>query len=161
LSSSVTMSSVPPAFFQLLPWPLATPTPITPWLCPPGKEPDPVSDVLSCPGMIPEGRGEASAWMPRGFWPGFRLVISFLSHRIQDRAHYAELAPQEPFQPHGTPIHASLITDAAFKRGWRPRLAQQLMIQCVETASMGEHRVKWGLCWGLVPLLPQWASFHL
>lgn len=49
LSSSVTMSSAPPAFFQLLPWPLATPTPITPWLCPPGKEPDLVSDVLSCP----------------------------------------------------------------------------------------------------------------
>lgn len=62
----------PPAFFQLLPWPLATPTPITPWLCPPGKEPDLVSHVPSCPRMIPEGRGEASTWIPRGFWPGFR-----------------------------------------------------------------------------------------
>ncbi|GAB1292396.1 Tumor necrosis factor receptor superfamily member 19L [Apodemus speciosus] len=85
---------------MLLPWPLATPTPITPWLCPPGKEPD------------------------------------------LGRAHCADLAPQAPFQPHGTPIHASLISAAASKRGWRSRLAQQLMIQCVETASMGglDHR---------------------
>uniref|UniRef100_A0A452TZK1 Tumor necrosis factor receptor superfamily member 19L n=1 Tax=Ursus maritimus TaxID=29073 RepID=A0A452TZK1_URSMA len=27
-------------FFQLLPWPLATPISTTPWQCPPGKEPN-------------------------------------------------------------------------------------------------------------------------
>lgn len=102
-----------------------------------------MSDVLSCPRKTPEGRGEA--WMPRGLWPGSWPVI-FLSHRTQGRGHYAEPAPQVPSQTHGTPIHASLITAAAFDGGWRPRLAQQLKIQCVETASLGEHRVRGCSC---------------
>lgn len=51
-------------------------------------------------------------------------------------AHYAEPAPQAPSQSYGTPIHASLIIAAAFEGGWRPKLAHQLMIRCVETASL-------------------------
>ncbi|KAL1774425.1 tumor necrosis factor receptor superfamily member 19L isoform X1 [Sigmodon hispidus] len=58
------------------------------------------------------------------------------SGRTQGRALYAESAPKAPSQPHGTPIHAGLTIAAALEGGWRPRLAQQLMIQCVETANL-------------------------
>lgn len=97
--------------------------------------------------------------MPRaiGLTPG--LVIFFLSHRTQGRAHCAEPAPQAPSQSYGTPIHASLIIAAVFEGGWRPRLAHQLMIQCVETASLGKHRVRVGSCWALGSLLPHGPRF--
>lgn len=94
-----------------------------------------------------------------GLTPG--LVIFFLSHRTQGRAHYAEPAPQAPSQSYGTPIHASLIIAAAFEGGWRPRLAHQLMIQCVETASLGKQRVRVGLMLGSWPTAPSWSSLPI
>lgn len=99
--------------------------------------------------------------MPRaiGLTPG--LVIFFLSHRTQGRAHCAEPAPQAPSQSYGTPIHASLIIAAVFEGGWRLRLAHQLMIQCVETASLGKHRVRVGLMLGSWLTAPSWASLPI
>lgn len=108
-----------------------------------------MSDTLPCPRRTPEGRGRPRLPCPGalGLAPG--LVIFSLAHRTQGRAHSAEPAPQAPSRPHGTLIHAGLMIAAASEGGWRPRLAQQLMIQCVETASLGEHRVRVGFMLGL------------
>lgn len=107
--------------------------------------------VLSQELLRAEGGLNAHA---QGLRPNSWPCNLFPLHRTQGRAHYAEPAPQAPSQSYGTPIHASLITAAAFEGGWRPRLAHQLMIQCVETASLGKHRVRVGLMMGSWPTAP-------
>lgn len=66
-------------FFQLLPWPLATPTSTTPWQCPPGEEPSLVSSP--CPSALSwEGSWGPGAGFPgsSGLAPGFVLTLSLL-----------------------------------------------------------------------------------
>lgn len=136
------LSAPCPLSFQLLPWPLATPTPTAPWQCPPGEEPDLVSSPCP-PGKAREGQGRASqgpqAWLLDSFSP-------FPSHRTQGRVHGAGPAPRAPSPPRGAPAHASPTPAAAFKEGWRPGWAQRLKTHGVGAASLGEpHSGAWGL----------------
>lgn len=139
-------SACPALFFQLLPWPLATPTSTPPWQCPPGEEPK----LVSSPARLPflggtQGQGQGpQAWL-------LALFSFFPSCRTQGRAHSAGPAPQAPSQPPGALARASPTPAAALEGGWRPRRARPLETHYVETASLGEPQ---GGVWGLMDRCP-------
>ncbi|XP_047608725.1 tumor necrosis factor receptor superfamily member 19L isoform X2 [Phacochoerus africanus] len=132
LASVLPPCACPALFFQLLPWPLATPTSTPPWQCPPGEEPKLVSSPARLP-FLGSSQGQSQgpqAWL-------LALFSFFPSCRTQGRAHSAGPAPQVPSQPPGALARASPTPAAALEGGWRPRRARPLGTHYVEIASLG------------------------